>query len=57
MDEKEILDMMISERIDSLLTTMHRMKQSENDETARLVEDAETLLKRMPREEWTSITR
>lgn len=57
MDEKEILDMMISERIDLLLTTMHRMEQSENDETAHLMEDAEALLKRMPREEWIIITR
>ena len=57
MDQKEILDMVVSERIDLLLTTMHRMKQRENDETAQLMEDAEALLKRMPREEWIIITR
>lgn len=57
MEEKKILDLMISERIDALLGQMRQISGSKRKEEDQLVKQAEALLKQMPREEWTILTR
>lgn len=52
MDEKEMLDMMLSERIDMLLRKMNPVSKAKERETALLMQHAEILLKRLPHDDW-----
>lgn len=56
MSEKELLDMMIAERIDMLLRQMPKNRPNESREVSQLIKQAEQLLQRMPQEEWVTLT-
>lgn len=57
MNEKDILDLVIPERINTLLIQRKRTEPCADKKTLLLTEQAEALLKQLPKEDWMILTR
>ena len=57
MNEKDILDLVISERINTLLIQKKRTEPCADKKTLLLTEQAEALLKQLPKEDWMILSR